>query len=239
VGVRTAILLSVFPGLLAALAIVYAIRHLPRSTERRHERLRLRVREALSGGLRPIMVGIGAFELGNVAATLMILRATQLFTPEHGSDRATQLALVLYISYNIAATMASIPAGRVADRRGGVPVMTAGAALFGVAYVGLAVTGANFATLALWFIAAGVAIGCVETAEHSTVATMAPTEARGSAFGVLAAIQSFGNLAASGITGILWTLVSAKVAFLYAAAWMLLAVVGLGRTARRGATATM
>jgi hypothetical protein len=42
-------------------------------------------------------------------------------------------------------------------------------------------------------VAAGVGIGCVETAEHAAVAALAPLELRGSAFGLLAAVQSFGK----------------------------------------------
>ena len=76
------------------------------------------------------------------------------------------------------------------------------------------------------FIVAGVAIGCVETAEHAAVANLAPEGLRGSAFGLLAALQSAGNLAASAIAGALWTLISPTAAFLYAA-WMLLALTGL------------
>ena len=55
-------------------------------------------------------------------------------------------------------------------------------------------------------------IGCVETAEHAAVAALAPVELRGSAFGLLAAVQGFGNLAASAIAGLLWTLASPRVA---------------------------
>ena len=78
-----------------------------------------------------------------------------------------------------------------------------------------------------WFVAAGVAIGCVETAEHAAVAALAPIELRGSAFGLLAAVQSFGNLAASALAGLLWTLASPRVAFAYLVAWMVLALGGL------------
>ena len=67
----------------------------------------------------------------------------------------------------------------------------------------------------------------METAEHAAVAALAPVELRGSAFGLLAAVQSFGNLAASAIAGLLWTDVSPRVAFGYLVAWMLLAVVAL------------
>lgn len=66
-------------------------------------------------------------------------------------------------------------------------------------------------------------LGCVETAEHAVVATAAPAAVRGSAFGLLAAIQSFGNLAASAVAGLLWTAVSPRVAFGYLAGWMALA----------------
>lgn len=50
------------------------------------------------------------FEVGNVAATLLILRATELLTSAHGATAATSLALVLYVGYNVAATVASISA---------------------------------------------------------------------------------------------------------------------------------
>ena len=67
-------------------------------------------------------------------------------------------------------------------------------------------------------------IGCVETAEHAAVASLAPERIRGSAFGLLATVQSLGNFAASAVAGLLWTLVSPSAAFAYASAWMVLAV---------------
>jgi MFS family permease len=232
VGTRTAIALSIIPGLLAALAIVYAIRHAPRAEERERQPLRLRIRPVVTGRLGRLMVGVSAFEFGNIAATLLILRASELLAPGRGQDRATQLALGLYVAYNVAATLASVPAGRLGDRRGAVLVLVLGVGLFGLAYAGFAADGASVLALAPWFVAAGVAIGCVETAEHAAVASLAPLELRGSAFGLLAAVQSFGNLAASAIAGLLWTAASPAVAFGYLAGWMGLALVGLLAAAR-------
>jgi MFS family permease len=236
VGVRGAILASIVPGLLAALAIVYAVRHVHRPTVRQREPIRLRVRPVLDAGLGRLLAALAAFEIGNVAATLLILRATELLTPGHGQQAAAVLALGCYTAYNLAATLASVPAGRAADRRGARRVLAAGVALFLVAYAGLALTGASLAVLAACFVAAGVAIGCVETAEHAAVATATPARLRGSAFGLLAAIQSVGNLAASGIAGLLWTWASPRVAFGYLAGWMVLALIGLAgaRLRRRG-----
>jgi MFS family permease len=232
VGLRTAIALSIIPGLLAAAAIVYAIHHTPRAEKRERQPLRLRVRPVLVGRLRRLMIGVSAFEFGNVAATLLILRATELLAPGHSQDRTTQLALGLYVAYNVAATLASIPAGQLSDRKGAVLVLALGVGLFGLAYAGFAAGATSVLALAPWFVAAGIAIGCMETAEHAAVAALASAELRGSAFGLLAAVQSFGNLAASAIAGLLWTAVSPRVAFGYLVAWMLLALVGLLPAAR-------
>ncbi|WP_328930566.1 hypothetical protein OG429_20635 [Streptomyces sp. NBC_00190] len=129
-----------------------------------------------------------------------------MLAQEHGTKTATTIALGLYTAYNVAATIASVPAGRFSDRLG-----TRGPAV----------------------VLAGVGIGAVETAEHSAVAALAPKGLRGSAFGMLATVQSLGNLAASTIAGLLWTLVSPTAAFAYLTAWMGVALIGLLWSARR------
>lgn len=85
VSVRTAIYLSVIPGLLAAAAIVYAIRRTPAPSRREHQRVRITVRPLLAGPLGWLMVGVTAFETGNCAATLLILWASELFAAGHGA----------------------------------------------------------------------------------------------------------------------------------------------------------
>lgn len=232
-GTRTAIGLSVIPGLAAAGAIVYAIRHAPKAERRERQPLRLRLRLLLDAGLGPLLGGIAAFEAGNVAATLLILRASELLGAGRSDDSATQLAVGLYIAYNVAATIASVPAGRLGDRRGSAPTFALGVGLFGLSYVALAIGADTVIGLTPAFLAAGVAIGCVETAEQAAVAAAAPAHARGSAFGFLATIQSFGNLAASAVAGVLWTLLSPTAAFAYLAGWMVVALVLLLRAHRR------
>ena len=56
----------------------------PRAEQRERQPLRLRVRPVLVGRLGRLMVGVSAFEFGNVAATLLILRATELLAPGRG-----------------------------------------------------------------------------------------------------------------------------------------------------------
>jgi MFS family permease len=237
VGIRDAILLSIIPGLLAAAAILYAIRAAKLPMTRERQPIRIQVRPVLQGELGRLLGAVGAFELGNIAATLLILRATDLLRPEHGADAAAQLALALYTAYNLAATLISVPAGRHGDRRRPVEVLAAGTIAFGLAYVLLALTGASMIVLAAGFVLAGIGIGCVETAEHAAVAALAPDHLRGSAFGLLATAQSLGNLVASSVAGVLWTLVSPTAAFAYAAVWMLVALVAFVAGSRRAVVA--
>jgi MFS family permease len=226
VGVRSAILLSIVPGLLAAVAMLAAARHVRVATSRERRPIKLQVRPVLRGGLGMLFVGMGAFEFGNCAATLLILRATELLTPGRGEDRASQIALVLYVVYNAAGTLASYPAGHLGDRRGTRIALLGGAGAFLAAYLLFGTTGANIPLLALAFALAGLGIGFAETGETAAVASRASEEIRGSAFGLLAGLQSAGNLAASAIAGILWTAFSPTVAFAWLATWMVAALVG-------------
>src|SRR4051794_11107688 len=123
---------------------------------------------------------------------------------------------------------------RLRDRRGMFRVLAAGVAAFGFAYAGFAATAASIPLLAAAFALAGIGIGCVETAEHAAVATLAPEHVRGSAFGVLAAVQSLGNLVASTAAGLIYTLASPAAAFTVAAALMVAALIVL--TASRSAS---
>jgi MFS family permease len=106
-------------------------------------------------------------------------------------------------------------------------------AAFGIAYTGFAFAPASIPFLVAPFVVAGVAIGCVETAEHAAVVALAPERVRGSAFGLLAFLQAAGNLAASAIAGLLWTAISPEAAFAYLVGWMILALAALIHAAPR------
>ncbi|MCK9897819.1 hypothetical protein [Frankia sp. AgB32] len=85
-------------------------------------------------------------------------------------------------------------------------VLGRGASLLCVAHVGFALIGRHEPGLeALLFVLAGAAAGAVE---YAGVGQLASRDARRIAFGVLAAIQSVGRIAATVTAGALWTFVS-------------------------------
>jgi hypothetical protein len=57
------------------------------------------------------------------------------------------------------------------------------------------------------------------------VALQLPERLRANGYGVLGLTQSFGDLGATLVAGILWATVSPTAAFTYATAWMLLSVI--------------
>ena len=124
----------------------------------RAQKLRFQVRPVLRGQMGRVLAGFAAFEVGNVAATLLILRATDVLIPGRGVEVATQIAIALYVVYNVAATLTSFPAGGLSDklgRRGPLLVTAVGVAAFLAAYLVFAVSGPVISVLLVAFALAG------------------------------------------------------------------------------------
>ena len=141
---------------------------------------------------------------------------------------ATSIAILLYAAHNGAATFASLGGGHLADRFSPRGVFAAGAAVYVLGYVVFAWEQHQWPILLIGFVLCGLGIGFAETAESTVVAHLLPEHLRSNGFGVLGLVQSFGDLGATMVTGILWSVFSATVAFLYAATWMILSVAASG-----------
>ncbi len=243
VGIRHAMLWSFVPGLLAVVAITVAAREARRSLVEPGARRRLsfNLRELRDAGLARVLVPVACFELGNLATTFLILRATtQLVATGRSATSAASVAILMYAGHNAAATGASLVGGTLADRHGPRPVLLAGASVYVVAYLLFGLGPAGWATPLVAFLLAGIGIGMAETSESTFVARALPDRLRGNGYGLLGLTQAIGDLGASLVAGLLWAVGSAGLAFGYAAAWMLAAAVltvGLRPGARGGAPA--
>jgi MFS family permease len=230
-GVRHVILLSFIPGVLAALAITVAAREARRVATNRVGRrtLALNLRELQRAGLARTLTPIACFELGNVATTLLILRATGLL---HSGTRsfttATSLAILLYVAHNAAAAMTALLGGHLADRLGARAVFASGAIVYVGSYGVFAAGSRAWPILLIAFVLAGIGIGFAETAESTVVARALPDRLRSNGFGVLGLTQALGDLGSTVVAGALWAAFSPAVAFGYVAAWMAASVVTSG-----------
>lgn len=228
IGIRHAMLLAFIPGLLAAAAITFAAREARRmvATPAARRTLSFNLTELRQAGLARTLAPAALFELGNLATTMLILRATGLLHADGRSlTTATSIAILLYAAHNGAATLAALTGGHAIDRLNPRVVFAAGAGVYVVAYATFAWNQHAWPVLLVAFLLAGVGIGCAETAESTMVAHALPDRLRGNGYGLLGLVQSFGDLGATLVGGLIWALVSPTAAFVYVAAWMVAALV--------------
>lgn len=234
-GVRWTILFAFIPGILAAIAISIAVREAGSnlSTGKAKARLSLNLRELRQEGIWRTLTPISLFEVGNLANTLLILRATDLLTEEGWqSGAAASVAVLVYAGHNALAVVGALLAGRLTDRRGPRVAFGLGALSFVAAYLVFAF-GSGPTAVIVGFALAGIGIGLAETAESAVVALSVSAPNRSHAFGLLGLVQSIGDLGATVVAGLLWTLVSPQLAFGYAVTWMLLSLLSGRLVARR------
>jgi MFS family permease len=218
---RTVFLLTLIPGLACGMVFLLMVR------EKRGQTTQAKFFAAvgqLPRRFRRFLVGVGVFGMGDFAHTLMILAATQLLLPAHGMAHAAEIAALLYVGHNVVYAAASYPVGALSDRLGR-------RGLLAVGYVVGALTAAGLIAAFAWrlasvpylagvFAVGGFYMAFEEALEGTMTADLVGPEIRGTAYGMLGAVNGIGDLAASLIVGGLWTLVSPTAAFAYAAVAM-------------------
>ena len=113
IGIRPTLALTLLPGLLAALAIATLVRERPH-TPRPEQKLWASL-QAFPSSYRRFLFGVGIAGLGDFSNTLLILWATQAWTPRFGLAAAARWAMVFYVGYNVVYTV-SCSGGRRARR---------------------------------------------------------------------------------------------------------------------------
>jgi MFS family permease len=240
-GVRHTIMLAIVPGALAAVSISVAAREVRRVTRSAHAKatLRLNLRALHRAGAGRLLAPVALFELGNVATTLLILRATDLLhTGGRSISAATSLAVLLYACYNAVATLTSLAGGQLSDRSSPRVAFGLGGICFLAGYLIFAAGPHAWTGLLAAFALAGAGIGLGETAQSAVVAGALPDSLRSNGFGLLGLVQALGDVGSTLVAGVLWSQLSGRVAFYYLAAWMALSVLAGGLWRARAAVST-
>jgi MFS family permease len=203
IGLRPTLALTLVPGLLAALAIATLVRekqHPPRRAQKLWASLR-----TFPMAYRRFLFGVGIAGLGDFSNTLLILWATQAWTPRLGVVAAARWAMLFYVGYNVVYMLSCSVAGALADRFPKVRVLASGYLLAAIPAMALLIRGDSFTKFAVVFGISGVYMGFWETVEGSAAAELLPANVRGVGFGVLATVNGIGDLFSSILVGVLWT----------------------------------
>lgn len=220
-GYRTVFWVSLIPGVLSVLVIVFFIKerrrrdvaeasvpaaklldgtavHVPRDP------LRTRL-SRLRGPLLAYLAVTAIFSLGNSSDAFLILRARDL-------QVAAALIPVLYVVFNFIYSAFSVPAGLVADRVGRRKVALIGFAVFAVAYAWMALARSQAAVWGV-FAVYGVYMGVADGNGRALLAEFSTGARRGTAFGAYHMTVGIAALPASVVAGLLYDHVSPAAPF--------------------------
>ncbi len=220
---RTIFLISLIPGLLSFASMLFLVKEQPAPSDR-PRKFWVTVRELPRPYFR-FLSAVALFGAGDFAPTLLIMAATQLLAPAHGAVHAGETAALFYVLRNALYAAVSYPAGALGDRVNKAALLALGYALGGATALWAAalffyqVTA--IAPLAGMFALSGIYVGIQDALEGAIPAGMITQQERGTAYGVMGAVNGFGDLIASALVGMLWTLASPSIAFAVAAALML------------------
>jgi MFS family permease len=212
---------AVIPAFLALGLLLFAVQEPERPAGLRKVRFPLSLPELKRlGSAYWLVVAVATvFTLARFSEAFLVLRA-------QGTGLPLVLIPMVLVVMNVVYAFAAYPAGVLSDRYNRLTVLIIGLALLIAADLVLAfapgLTGVAVG-VALWGLHLGVTQGLLAT----LVADTAPTELRGTAYGMFNLMGGLALLAASVVAGLLWDGFGPQATFLAGAAFTALALVGL------------
>jgi MFS family permease len=216
-GIRSIFYLAIIPGLLAFLMVVL-VKERAAPTVAAKSRIDVGVRQ-FPGGYWKYLFVTALFGLGNSSNAFLILR-----TQEIGAS--LERTILIYAAFNLVAALVSYPAGSLSDQWGRRNVLLAGFVVFGIAYLGFALT-RNIALVAVLFVFYGLFQGIFRVVGKAFAADFVPEHLRASGIGWYSTTVGLLQLAASLVAGLLWDRVGHAAVFYYGAACALLGSISL------------
>ncbi len=210
-GYNRAFWLSIIPAVLGVL-IIFGVRE-KRLPIQKRPRLTFR-NLRLDKQLKRYLLIVFLFGLGNSSNAFLLLKARDI-------GFSTVEVIALYLLYNLSCSALAFPAGKLSDRMGRSRLLVPGYALYGLVYLGLALTTSRLAVLLL-FVGYGAHMALISGAERAWIVRQAPQAYCGTILGLYGMVQGLSLLIASILAGGLWVLWGAGAPFLLGGA------IGLG-----------
>jgi MFS family permease len=198
--------LSMIPGAIAVLLIIFFIKEKKQAFMEHSERPQLTLKHFDWKFIFFVAIAT-LFAIGNSSDVFLILRAQQIGVP-------IVMIPVVYLLFNLVYSLSAIPAGIAADRFGKKRVILLGFVLFAALYYGFA-TAKD--TIAIWMLFGfyGLFMGLTEGIQKAFLATIIPPDFKATAFGVYNTAVGLAMFPASLIGGWLWDHVSPSATFYY------------------------
>ncbi len=200
--------LSMVPGIIAVLLIIFFITEKKKAVAAYAERPKLTMKH-FDWRFKFFVAIAGLFAFGNSSDVFLILRAQQI-------GIKPVMIPVIYLLFNLVYSLSALPAGIAADRFGKKRLILLGFVLFAVLYYGFAVAPGP---RAVWILFGfyGLFMGLTEGIQKAFLSTVIPPDFKATAFGVYNTVVGVAMLPASLIGGWLWDQVSPSATFYFGA----------------------
>jgi MFS family permease len=213
VDLRSVILVSLVPSLLAATSFFTMTRNRPvqrtGDTETKAASRRLPRRFWIFTG------GVALFGVGDFSRTFLILLAAAAFGQTGGTTAGVvSVAVLMYALHNAVSALAAYPAGHFGDRGSKLNVLVFGYGLGVATNTLLAFSFGAPSLLVIGIVLSGIYIAVEETLEKAVAAEMLPREKRSLGLGVLASANAVGDMLSSIGVGLLLAAGYQRTAFL-------------------------
>ena len=169
----------------------------------------------LDGQLKLYLFVAFLFTLGNSSNAFLLLRAKSVGFDDNN-------VILLYLIFNLSASILSIPLGRLSDRVGRKKLLVAGYVVFSAVYLGFAFASSHF-TIIIAFVLYGFYSAMITGVERAFIAEISPVDLKGSMLGLHSTIVGIALLPSSVIAGLLWVRFGASSPFLFGSVMSLLA----------------
>ncbi len=216
---QVAVLASIIPAILAVIILALGARDVS-GTAKASGRLQLTF-EGLDTRFRLFVLVLVLFTLGNSSDSFIVLL---------GQNRGLDVldVMLMVMTFNFVYAALSGPFGSLSDRLGRRRLIIAGWVVYGIIYLGLALSRTGWHVWVLYALY-GIYYAATDGVARALVADIVPAARRGGAYGLYNAAIGIAALPASVIAGVLWQGLGAwhgfgpSAPFLFGAAMALLA----------------
>jgi MFS family permease len=200
------VLLSLIPAAAAVILLAAGLREIKPAQPATPPSLSLR---NFDSRFKLFLLIVALFTLGNSADAFIVLLA-------QNRGASVPLTLAMVLTFNLVYALLAQPFGALSDRIGRRRVLIAGWLVYGLVYLGFALSQTLWQVWLLW-AAYGLYYALSEGASKSIVADVVPEAQRGTAYGLYNATVGFVALPASLLAGLLWQRFGASVPFAFGA----------------------
>ncbi len=218
VGIRNLFLLSLIPGAIAVLVLVFFV--VDKVGLKKTTSIFANAGKVLTRKFTSFLFVVGIFALGAYNFSFVLVKANVM-----GVDQAT--VPLVYAVLNVATVVAGLPSGLLADKIGKDKVLIGALGLFAIASLAALLTSSG-ALLAFGIaFLYGLYLGTSDTVQRAVIPFLTAGELKGTAYALYYLLLGACSLVANFVFGILWDQVSSTAAFTYSLVTSLVAIIGL------------